>query len=154
MHPHPISLLKIISRFLILLAALFAVSACSGQDNLVLHTATGDVNIKIELANTNETRARGLMFVQSLADDKGMLFDFNQTREVSFWMRNTFIPLDMIFIDENGEIKHIHANARPHDETGISSQFPVRYVLEIAGGRASAIGLEIGDKVSHSSINR
>ena len=153
MHLHPTNILKIISRFLIVLATLFGVSACSGQDNLVLHTASGDVNIKVELANTNETRARGLMFVQSLADDKGMLFDFNQTRKVSFWMRNTFIPLDMIFIDENGVIKHIYANARPHDETGISSQFPVRYVLEIAGGRAAAIGLEIGDKISHSSID-
>ena len=131
---------------------LFAVSACSGADKLVLHTDRGEFAFTIELADTSETRAKGLMFRQSLDDDKGMLFDFKEEREVSFWMQNTFIPLDMIFIGADGIIKSIHPNARPHDQTGIPSEFPVRFVFEIAGGRAAEIGLEVGDRMDHSLV--
>lgn len=149
-------IMKAVQNFLkslTVLAALFGLAACSSQDKLVVHTASGEVSFIVDIADNDETRAKGLMFVQSLADDRGMLFDFKETRIVSFWMRNTFIPLDMIFIAEDGEIKYIHANARPHDETGISPDMPVRFVLEIAGGRAAELGLEVGDKVSHRIIS-
>lgn len=141
------------ARIFLTIGILLFVSACSGADKVVLHTSNGEVAFAIDLANTPASRAKGLMFVQNLPDNKGMLFDFAEEREVSFWMRNTFIPLDMIFVAADGTIKHIHANARPHDQTGISSQFPVRFVLEIAGGRATEIGLEVGNKMSHSLVN-
>lgn len=154
MHRPHTNAVQILLRISAVFVVLFALAACSAQDKVVLHTASGEVSISVDIADTNESRAKGLMFVQSLADDKGMLFDFKETREVSFWMRNTFIPLDMIFIAADGEILNIHANARPHDETGISSQFPVRFVLEIPGGRAAEMGLEVGDKVSHPIISQ
>src|SRR5687768_11128113 len=81
---------------LAVLAVAAPLAACSDEGKLVLHTATGDYSFNVEVVDTPETRAEGLMFRQELADDAGMLFDFQQEREVSFWMRNTFIPLDMI----------------------------------------------------------
>ena len=89
------------------------------------------------------------MFVQSLAPDAGMLFDFKESREVSFWMRNTFIPLDMIFIRADGVIANVHVNAIPQDPTGIPSEGPVMFVLEIAGGRSVELGIKAGDTVQH-----
>jgi hypothetical protein len=81
-----------------------------------------------------------------------MLFDFKETREVSFWMRNTFIPLDMVFIGADGTVESIHVNARPHDPTSIPSGAPVQYVLEIPGGRSAEIGLKPGDKAEHPRV--
>ena len=153
MRLHLTNTVQILLKSLSVFAVLFGLAACSSQESLVLHTKSGDAKIFVDIADNDASRAKGLMFVQSLADDKGMLFDFKETRIVSFWMRNTFIPLDMIFIANDGEIKYIHANARPHDETGISPDVPVRFVLEIAGGRAAELGLEVGDKVSHSLIS-
>ena len=138
---------------LICMSALLILSACSGDDRLVLQTSGGDVSFNVDIVDTPETRARGLMFVQSMADDKGMLFDFKEEREVSFWMQNTFIPLDMIFIAADGTVKSIHPNARPHDQTSIPSRFPVRFVLEIVGGRADAIGLKVGDTMVHPLVS-
>ncbi len=130
------------------------VTACSGQDRLVLHTEKGDVPLTVEIADTDQSRAKGLMFRQSIDDDKGMLFDFQQERQVSFWMRNTFIPLDMIFIAADGTIRNIHANARPQDPTPIPSDGPVRFVLEIGGGRAAQLGLKPGDTISHPRVEK
>jgi uncharacterized protein len=127
-------------------------TACSDEGKLVLHTSTGDYSFNVDVADTNESRQKGLMFVQDLADDAGMLFDFQQEREVSFWMRNTFIPLDMIFVGADGVIKTIHVNARPHDVTSIPSEVPVRFVLEIPGGRSVEIGLEPGDTMEHALV--
>ncbi len=149
----PTVFLQTVSRIIIALSLLLFIAACSGEEKVILHTSNGEVAFAIDLANTPASRAKGLMFVQDLPDDKGMLFDFGEEREVSFWMRNTFIPLDMIFVAADGTIKNIHANARPHDQTGIPSKFPVRFVFEIAGGRAAEIGLEVGDKMSHPLVN-
>ncbi|HEV7344431.1 MAG TPA: DUF192 domain-containing protein [Devosia sp.] len=140
-------------------AALLAVAivalplaACSDEGNLTLHTSTGDYSFDVVVVDTPESRAQGLMFVQELADDAGMLFDFKEERPVSFWMRNTFIPLDMIFVGADGVVKTIHVNARPHDVTSIPSQVPVRFVLEIPGGRSAEIGLEPGDTMEHALV--
>jgi len=135
---------------LMLVAAPLA--ACSDEGKLVLHTATGNYPFNVEVVDTDATRAQGLMYRQELADDAGMLFDFKQEQRVSFWMRNTFIPLDMIFVDAKGVVKNIHVNARPHDPTGIPSDGPVQYVLEIPGGRSVAIGLKPGDTMDHDRI--
>lgn len=122
------------------------------ESQLTLRTDTGTYPFTVEVVDTPESRARGLMYRLELADDAGMLFDFKEERPVSFWMRHTFIPLDMIFIGADGVVRNIHANAKPHDETGIPSEGPVRFVLEIPGGRAASIGLEPGDVVEHARI--
>lgn len=129
-------------------------AACSDEGRLVVNTDSGAHAFSVEVVDTPETRARGLMFRQELADDAGMLFDFEEEREVSFWMMNTFIPLDMIFIGADGVVKTIHVNARPQDPTSIPSQVPVQFVLEIPGGRSDEIGLEPGDTVEHPRIGR
>lgn len=143
-------------RALAAAAAIVVVSlplaACSDETRLTIHSATGDHTFNIEIVDTPESRAQGLMYRQELAPDAGMLFDFLDDREVSFWMRNTFIPLDMIFITGEGVVRNIHVNARPHDPTGIPSEGPVQFVLEIPGGRSVELGIEPGDTVSHPRI--
>ncbi|MCB9993705.1 MAG: DUF192 domain-containing protein [Hyphomicrobiaceae bacterium] len=131
--------------------ALF-VAGCSADESLTINTAKGSFHFTVEIADTPAEQAQGLMFRQELASDHGMLFDFHQERETSFWMRNTFIPLDMLFIAADGTIRSIHANARPQDDTPIPSGSPVRFVLEIPGGRAAEIDAMPGDKVSHARI--
>ena len=131
---------------------LYPFAAIAADDQLVVHTATGAHPFTVELVDTPETRARGLMFRGSLAPDAGMLFDFKEERPVSFWMRNTFIPLDIVFIRADGTVANVHVKARPHDTTGIPSTGAVTYVLEIAGGRSEEIGLEAGDRIEHDRI--
>ncbi|SMQ63419.1 hypothetical protein SAMN06295905_0812 [Devosia lucknowensis] len=128
-------------------------SACSAEEGrLSIQSATGNHEFTVELVDTPESRAQGLMYRQELADDAGMLFDFKEERPVSFWMRNTYIPLDMIFIEADGTVLNVHVNARPHDTTSIPSAGPVQFVLEIPGGRSVELGIEAGDQVSHSRI--
>lgn len=140
---------RALGLLLALLVGSFPLAACSDESRLVIRTATGDHRFTVEVVDTPQKRAEGLMFRQTLAPDAGMLFDFKEVREVSFWMRNTFIPLDMIFITPDGTVENVHVNARPHDPTGIPSRAPVQFVLEIPGGRSLEIGLEPGDKVEH-----
>ncbi|GGF23785.1 hypothetical protein GCM10011321_13890 [Youhaiella tibetensis] len=134
--------------------AFLPLAACSDETKAVLHTATGNYTFNVEVVDTDATRAKGLMFRQELPKDDGMLFDFLTERNTSFWMQNTFIPLDMIFIGADGTVKTIHENARPFDTTPIPSQVPVRYVLEIAGGRSDEIGLKVGDTFEHDRIKK
>jgi len=127
-----------------------------GADNdgqVVLSTATGEYKFNIEVVDDDAERTKGLMFRQHLAPDAGMLFDFQQERPVAFWMRNTFISLDMIFIAADGTVKTIHEKAIPQDPTSIPSGVPVRFVLEIPGGRAREIGLQPGDMMSHPLVS-
>ena len=91
------------------------------------------------------------MFRENLAPLHGMLFDFGTTRPVVMWMKNTKLPLDMIFIDSAGRITHIAANTVPMSEAIIPSEGPVRAVLEIGGGESARLGIEVGDKV-HDSL--
>lgn len=119
------------------------------QSDLVIRTEKGPQKFKVELADNDGTRARGMMFRTSMAPDAGMLFDFKQEQMASFWMRNTLIPLDMLFIKADGTILNIHQRAIPRDESGINSIGPVRAVLELNGGTASRLGIKAGDKVEH-----
>ncbi|MFG6572077.1 DUF192 domain-containing protein [Sulfitobacter sp. 1A13353] len=105
------------------------------------------VSFEVALADTPDTLSRGLMMVDDMPADAGMLFIFPHTGEVSFWMKNTLIPLDMLFIDEAGYVSSIHENAIPHDTTSIRSDGDVRYVLEINGGLSEALDLSVGDRV-------
>ena len=127
-------------------------AACSDETRLIVQSESGDHAFTVEVVDTPETRAQGLMYRQELADDAGMLFDFQEERPVSFWMRNTFIPLDMLFIKADGTILNIHVNARPHDTTSIPSEGPVQFVLEIPGGRSDELGIAAGDTVEHPRI--
>ena len=141
------------ARLALGLLILGAIAACSaGDDHLVLHTAKGNFGFTIEIAETDATREHGLMYRTSLAADAGMLFDFHDEAVRQFWMQDTLIPLDMIFIAANGTVKTIHANARPMDTTAISSEVPVRFVLEIAGGRSDEIGLKVGDSMEQPRV--
>ncbi|MEO5806747.1 DUF192 domain-containing protein [Devosia sp.] len=128
-------------------------AACSQEDRLTMHTAKGDFAFNLEIVDTPSGRAKGLMFRQELAPDAGMLFDFKEQRPVSFWMQNTLIPLDMVFIDAKGVVKSVHVNARPLDTTAIPSGAPVQFVLEIAGGRSVEIGLKAGDTMVHPRVS-
>lgn len=103
----------------------------------------------VEVAASAEQRARGLMFRTALPVDRGMLFDFGREQEVSMWMRNTLIPLDMLFIDRAGGIRKIEANTKPLSLETISSEVPVIAVLELAGGTSNLLGIGPGDRVIH-----
>jgi uncharacterized membrane protein (UPF0127 family) len=102
----------------------------------------------VELVNTEEERARGLMFRKELPEGRGMLFDFERDQDVSFWMQNTYIPLDMIFIRGDGRILRIAENTEPMSTRMIPSGGPVRAVLEVIGGTARKMGIAPGDKVA------
>jgi uncharacterized membrane protein (UPF0127 family) len=119
------------------------------KSSLVIVTGGREIKFDVELALNDAERSRGLMFREKLGPYDGMLFDFYQEAPVSFWMKNTLIPLDMVFIAGDGTVKHVHANATPLSTDSISSQFPVRAVLEINGGSARLLGIKPGDKVKH-----
>jgi uncharacterized membrane protein (UPF0127 family) len=147
-------LLRSLALFAAILFALTPLAACSADNRLVIHSANGDHAFNVEVVDTPAGRQRGLMFRQSLAPDAGMLFDFKQSEEVSFWMMNTYIPLDMIFIRADGTIANVHVNAVPHDRTGIPSEGPVQFVLEIPGGRSVELGIAAGDRVEHPRMGK
>ena len=119
---------------------------------LVIETATGPKSFQVELAMTPEQRMIGLMYRKSMPENAGMLFDFGSPRPVSMWMKNTYLPLDMVFIDYEGRISSVAADTVPLTETVISSEGPVRYVLELNSGIAAAMGLAAGDLVRHPAI--
>nr|CAD6603541.1 hypothetical protein RKHAN_01407 [Rhizobium sp. Khangiran2] len=124
------------------------------QEDLLIQTKSGKVhNFTVELALTTEQRSQGLMHRESMPKDHGMLFDFGETRPVSMWMRNTPLPLDMLFIQRDGTISHIHRKAVPFSEAIIDSRGPVHFVLELNGGRAAALGIEVGDRVMSKRID-
>ena len=122
----------------------------AGLDLVPLEIAgrSGRHHFTVEVARTPDQQGQGLMFRSTLAADEGMIFPFPQPRMASFWMRNTLIPLDMLFVRADGTIARIAANAVPHSEESISSGEPVAAVLEIRGGRAAELGIVEGDRVS------
>jgi uncharacterized membrane protein (UPF0127 family) len=103
------------------------------------------------MASDNASQEKGLMFRKTMAPNAGMLFDFHKPQPVTFWMKNTILPLDIIFIRDDGTISSIAGNAVPYSEAPIPSSEPVRAVLELNAGRAKALGIEPGDKV-HAAI--
>jgi uncharacterized membrane protein (UPF0127 family) len=113
-------------------------------------TSSGKVaHLKVEVVDKEATRECGLMFRKSIAPNAGMLFDFKKVEPVSFWMKNTYIPLDMLFIDQSGKIVNIYRRATPFSESSIPSDGPVLGVLEIGGGRAQDLDIMPGDRVRH-----
>ena len=125
-----------------------AQDVCS-QDRVDLRGDWGRVAFSVEVAETPEAQARGLMFVEEMPRGEGMLFAYDRPRNVSFWMRNTLIPLDMIFMSPEGVVTRVHENAVPGDETPIPGGEGVQYVLEINGGLARTLGLDEGSQARH-----
>ena len=138
---------------LALVALVFFTLLSSGASSTGrLQTASGPHEIVVELASTEKEREVGLMNRDSMPADQGMLFDFKETRLVTMWMKNTYIPLDMVFMDEAGRVTHVAANAQPLSLDIISSREPARYVLELNGGAAARYGLKAGDRLEHPVI--
>ena len=123
------------------------------EDRLTVETATVSYDFAVELATTPEQHRQGLMYRAELAPDAGMLFVFTDEHEVSFWMKNTLIPLDLLFVDRKGRIVAIAADAVPLSTTPIPSGAPVLGVLEVPGGTAARLGIAVGDRVRHSSFS-
>lgn len=121
-------------------------------EDLTVETQLGSFPLSVEVADDSAKRAQGLMHRKSLPTGYGMLFDFGEEREVHFWMKNTYVPLDMIFIAKGGTVAAIRKNAQPLSERTISSGVPVRFVLEVEAGVANQMGLKVGDRVRHSRI--
>ncbi len=115
--------------------------------SLKIETKNGPVLLNVEVADTEAKREQGLMFRRSLADDYGMIFLFDREHEITMWMKNTSIPLDMIFIGKDWRVRHIAYNAEPFSTDVISSVRPASRVLEIAAGQAKKLGLAVGDAV-------
>ncbi len=147
------------AKFIFLLS-LVATGACAQSDGpgdafgtaaskLVIQTANSEHIFKVELVDTPETRRVGLMYRTVLAADAGMLFDFEEPQTVAIWMKNTLIPLDIAFIDENGVIKRITADATPKSLESMPSGAIVLSVLEVNGGTFAALGIKVGDRVRH-----
>jgi uncharacterized membrane protein (UPF0127 family) len=136
---------------ILLLAACAETSAALPVESIVIDTHKGAAKFKVEIAADVESQERGLMFRREMAPDSGMLFDFGRPRFVSFWMKNTYITLDMLFVRADGTISSIDADAPPLSLNSIRSAEPVVAVIELNGGRAHDLDIEPGDKV-HASI--
>jgi uncharacterized protein len=139
---------------------LFALMLAAGpgrtadQRTLEIASKTGVHSFAVEIADTEPQREKGLMFRKNLPDGQGMLFDFKREQDVSFWMQNTYIPLDMIFIRGDGSILRIVENAEPLSTRLIPSGGPVLAVLEVIGGTARKLGIAPGDRVAHPIFRR
>ena len=152
-------MLRTFAAILLLLVGLLPAGAwAQSEDNrpdfavgdLVIETRSGvRHDFRIELARTAEERGYGLMFVREMANDRGMLFDYGREQRVSMWMRNTYVALDMLFIEEDGTIESIIERAEPHTRTPRRSKGRVLAVLELKGGTVDRLGIEPGDQVMH-----
>jgi uncharacterized membrane protein (UPF0127 family) len=119
-------------------------------DRVTIETAKTERVFQVEIVREERDRNRGLMFRQSLPDNGGMLFDYDPPQEVAFWMKNTYIPLDIIFIDATGRIIRIAENTTPLSLEPIPSGGVARGVLEIKGGQSAKLGIKAGDRVRHA----
>jgi uncharacterized protein len=136
-----------------LLAALPAARA-AGQDTIEIVTRTGVHAFSVELATNTAERAVGLMYRKELPEGRGMLFDFHDDQPVQFWMHNTYISLDMIFIAGDGRVVRVAENAKPMSDELIPSGRPVRAVLEVIAGTARKFGIAAGDRVTGSFFGK
>jgi len=129
-------------------------ASAAAQDTIEVVTSSGVHAFSVEMATNDAERARGLMFRKSLPEGHGMLFDFQTDQPVQFWMRNTYISLDMIFIKGDGRILNIAENATPMSDALIPSAGPVRAVLEVIAGTARKFHIVAGDRVTGSIFGK
>ena len=142
---------RVLFIILVILSFLIqGITGCTKESSVIINTDSGKHTFNVEIANNTIDRAKGLMYRESLSKNKGMLFVYSGERERSFWMKNTLIPLDMIFISAQKEIVDINKNAQPCGEgecVSYTSKEPAQYVLEVNAGIAEEIGFSIGDSV-------
>lgn len=136
------------------LLALQTLPAVADQKTLEIVSKNGIHVFTVELAVTDVDRQRGLMFRKELPEGHGMLFDFQRDQELGFWMKNTYIPLDMIFITGDGRIHRIAENTEPLSERVVPSNGPVRAVFEVIAGTTRKLGISPGDRVAHPIFSR
>jgi uncharacterized protein len=148
MQPHP-TLRAAVAAVLILALFAFRPAVAADEQTLEIVTRSGVHSFTVELAATDEARSKGLMYRRELPEGRGMLFDFKQDQNAAMWMKNTYIPLDMIFIRADGRIQRIAENTTPESEKIITAGAPVRAVLEVIGGTARKLGIRAGDRVAH-----
>lgn len=147
--------LAAVSRMGAALAVLFSLTglaqaemACK-RDAVDLRGDWGSARFAVEIADTPDTRATGLMFREEMGKRAGMLFVYEHPQRVAFWMKNTLIPLDMIFVDESGLVRHIHENAIPGDLTAIPGGDGILVVLEVNAGIVQDYGITVGSQMRH-----
>ncbi|MCV3272375.1 DUF192 domain-containing protein [Roseobacter sinensis] len=142
-----------LAAWLCLAAQAVAAQECR-TDTVYLKGEWGEARFAVEIADDDAERAQGLMHREHLPSSAGMLFVYEQPQRLSFWMRNTLIPLDLIFIDQTGRVKTVHHSAQPLDETPIpGGPDPLTHVLEINGGLARAMGIAEGTLVRHPTFS-
>jgi uncharacterized membrane protein (UPF0127 family) len=149
-------LLHFIPRFfaaLFIVAGMAVLSVAAEFKPVSIIGENGTSVFNVEIAVTQAERSKGLMFRRSMDDDAGMIFDFGSEQDVSMWMRNTYIALDMLFIREDGRIGHIAEETTPLSDTIIPSRIDARFVLEIKGGQSRRRGIKAGDLVSGPAID-
>lgn len=139
----------LLAALALLLLPLIDRAAAADGGTLEIASRNGVHFFKVEMAVTDEERAKGLMFRKTVPDGYGMLFDFKRDQEVSMWMENTYVSLDMIFILADGRISRIAESTEPLSRRIISSGGPVRAVLEVVAGTAKKLGIAPGDRVGH-----
>ena len=127
-------------------------ASAAGEATLEIVSKTGVHAFTVELATNDAERERGLMFRKELPEGHGMLFDFDREQPVSFWMHNTLVSLDMIFIRGDGRILRIAENTEPFSDRLVPSGGPVRYVLEVVAGTAHQLGIAPGDRVESAAF--
>lgn len=151
------------TRRLIRMAAIFAAAlaiwssaaqAACRQKSVDIRGSWGQARFSVEIADTGRTRMRGLMHRQSLRSSAGMLFIYDSPSRQTFWMKNTLIPLDIIFVGSNGVVKNIHHRAQPHDQSLLPSKGEVIMVLEISGGLAKRMGISAGSELRHPRLDQ
>jgi len=145
--------LSVLSVKVVFIAVVFAplaqTSTAFERSTLTIQTERGSHKFDVELATTPDQLSFGLMYRRSLAVDAGMLFDYSRPQIVAMWMKNTLIPLDMVFIDAVGKVVHISERTVPQSLRTISSQVPVRAVLELNGGTVARLKIKNGDRIRH-----
>ncbi|AJC79125.1 hypothetical protein IE4803_CH01921 [Rhizobium etli bv. phaseoli str. IE4803] len=141
--------------FLVALPALAEEPMRFDKEPLLIQTAAGKtLHFTVEVAVTPDQRAHGLMFRKTMGDDAGMIFDFGEPRRVAMWMENTFLPLDMLFADDTGTIRHIKENATPYSRDIIDSMSPVQYVVELNAGIVGKFGIKVGDRIMSATTTK
>jgi len=134
------------------IAASGATAAVCMEDKLDIRMSGSVTRFAVEIADTVEERATGLMNREFMGQFSGMLFVYDRPQSVTFWMKDTLIPLDLLFVDESGVVQRIHENAIPLDLTGLPGGNQIQYVLEINGGMSELLGLKVGAQIRHPDI--
>ncbi|MDJ0448003.1 DUF192 domain-containing protein [Methylocystis sp. JR02] len=139
---------------IILCLAMVGARAEAALERLEIITESGAHEFQVELADKPSERSKGLMYRKSMPQNQGMLFDFHVEGPVMMWMKNTYIPLDMIFLSRQGVVTRVAANTVPMSEEVISSDGPAYAVIELNAGVADKIGLKAGDQIRHRAFKR